>query len=168
LADYLEVRTLTPGIGLGTTDVLEVCKNVELACAELYHYFADLFKDDRDSLLLWLKTAMEEENHAKLFALIGKLRRNNIIKSIQVDLVEVEVNLLYVRSLIERVKKDPPTLGEALLMAIDLEKKLDGFLMGNIIDFSDASYEKSFLAITNSDSRHIETLQDAYNRIPAP
>jgi rubrerythrin len=158
---------LTHSIGPGPKDVLEVCETVELACAELYHFFADLFKDDRDSFLLWLKTAMEEENHARLFALVSKLRRNNIGESIQIELVEAEVTLLYVTSLIKKVKMHPPSMEEALRIAIDLETKLDGFMMDNIIKFADEPYEKSFLAITNADSKHLESLQEAYRRILA-
>lgn len=152
------------GIGLGTKDILEVCQFVELSCAELYHYFAELFNDDRDSLLLWLKTAMEEENHGRQFALVAKLRRKNIIKSIRIELVDAEVTLIYVRSLIRRVKAHPPSLEEALRIAIDLEKKLECLMMKNVINFVDQSYEKSFLAISNADINHLESLQDAYDR----
>ena len=158
---------MTHSIGLGTKDVLEVCQAVELSCAELYHYFAELFKDDRGSFLLWLKTAMEEENHARLFALVAKLRRNNIVESIRIELVDAEVTLLYVQSLIKTVKKNPPSLKDALRIAIDLEKKLDGFMMENIINFADESYEKSFLAITHADSKHLESLQEAYQALTA-
>jgi hypothetical protein len=154
-------------IGLGTKDVLEVCQAVEFSCAELYHHFAELFKDDRNMFLLWLKTAMEEENHARLFALVAKLRRGNIVEAIRIDLVDAEVALLFVRSLIDRVKKTPPSLREAFKIAIDLEKKLDGFMMGNVIEFADKSYEKSFLAITNADNKHLESLEDAYARLIA-
>ena len=120
---------MTQSLGLGTKDVLEVCQTMEFACAELYHFFAELFKDDRDSFLLWLKTAMEEENHARLFALVAKLRRSNIVESVRIDLIDAEVALLYVRSMIDRVKQNPPTLAEALRIAIDLEKKLEGFML---------------------------------------
>jgi rubrerythrin len=140
---------------------------VEFACAELYHYFAELFKDDRDVFLLWLKTAMEEENHARLFALVAKLRRSNIVETIRIDLIDAEVALIYVRSLIEKMKENPPSLEEALRLSIDLEEKLDGFMMGNVLGFADPSYEKSFLAITNADNRHVESLQQAYNKLMA-
>jgi len=145
--------------------VLELCQTLELACAELYHHFAELYKEDRDTLLLWLKTAMEEENHARLFALLAKLRRNNVVASIRVELVDAEVTLIYVRSLLEKVKKNPPALEEALRLAIDLERKMDPFMMENVVEFVDESYQKSFLAITNSDSRHVESLQAAYEAI---
>ena len=158
---------MTHSIGLGTKDVLEVCQAVEFSCAELYHHFAELFKDDRNMFLLWLKTAMEEENHARLFALVAKLRRSNIVETIRIDLVDAEVALLFVRSVIDRVKKTPPSLAEAFKIAIDLEKKLDGFMMGNVIEFADKTYEKSFLAITNADNKHLESLQQAYSRLVA-
>lgn len=154
-------------MGPGTKDVLEVCETVELNCAALYHYFADLFKEDRDSFRLWLKTAMEEENHAMLFALLGKLRRSNVIESIPIELVEAEVTLLYVRSLIENVRKNPPSVEEALRIAIDLETKLGSFMTENVVKFADQSHEKSFLAITTSGRKHLEELQEAYNRISA-
>jgi len=158
---------LTQSLGLGTKDVLEVCQTMEFACAELYHFFAELFKDDRDSFLLWLKTAMEEENHARLFALVAKLRRSNIVESVRIDLIDAEVALLYVRSMIDRVKQNPPTLAEALRIAIDLEKKLEGFMMENVIGFADKSHQNSFLAITNSDNGHVASLQAAYDRLVA-
>ena len=155
-------------IGQGGKDVLELCEMVELACAELYHHFAELFKDEREDFLLWLKTAMEEENHARLFGLVSKLRRDNIIESSPVQLVEAEATLLYVRSLIEQVKKEPPAMEEALLLAIDLEIKLDGFMIDKVIKLVDDSYEKSFLTVTNADSRHVEALQEAYERFVLP
>jgi rubrerythrin len=158
---------VTQSIGTGTKDVLEVCQEVEFSCAELYHHFAELFKDDRNMFLLWLKTAMEEENHARLFALVAKLRRSNIVETIRIDLIDAEVALLFVRSVIDKVKKTPPSLAEALKLAIDLETKMDGFMMENVIEFADKTYEKSFLAITNSDNKHVESLQEAYSRLIA-
>jgi len=157
---------LTNTLGMGSKDVLEVCKAVELSCAELYYYFADLSKDDRESYLLWLKTAMEEENHARLFELVAKLRQNNIVGSIRTEQVDAEDTLLYVRSLIEKVRNRPPSQEEALRIAIDLEKMLDSFMLEKVIRFADQSYEKSFLAIANTDSRHLESLKEVYGRLP--
>jgi rubrerythrin len=147
-------------------DGLEVCEAVELACAELYHFFAELFKDNRDHFLLWLKAAMEEENHARLFALLGKLRGDNI-ESMPVTFSDAEIVLLYVQSLLETVKEHPPTMKEALRVAIDLEGKLYDFFRANVMAMADKSYEKSFLTITAAGSKHLESLQEAYERIAA-
>lgn len=158
---------MTHSTGRGTKDVLEVCESVELACAKLYHYFADLFKHDREYLLLWLKTAMEEENHARLFALVRKLRHNEIIESIEIDVVQAKAMLAFVRSLVKKAKKNPPSMEQALLSAIDLETRVDQFIEGNLIKFSDESFEKLFHEIIATDSNHLEELQKAFLRVKA-
>jgi hypothetical protein len=151
------------GIGPGTNDVLEVCQNIKLSCSELYHYFADIFKDDRGSLLLWLKTAMEDENHYRMLELCAKLRRKKVAESVNVDLMDAEITLIYILALIEKVKRCPPTIKEALLAAIDLEQKLEGFAVGHIISFTDSSYEKLFLAIGDIDSERLGSFRRAYD-----
>ena len=154
---------MTYSIGAGVIEVLGICEKAEFACAELYHYFADLFKDDREIFHLWLKAAMEEENRARLLALVGKLRHDNIIASIELDLAEAEATLLQVRSLVEKVKEHPPCIREALEIGMELEIKLDRLMRENVIKFADESFEKSFLAVTNS--KHLESLKRACQRL---
>ena len=156
---------MTIGTSRRTEDVLELCEQIELACAELYHYFSDLFKSERENMRLWLKTAMEEENHARQFNLIAKLKRQKIIDSIHIDPVDAEITLIYIGSLIEKIKKAPPTQKEALQLAINLENKMAAFHVNNVIKFADASYETIFYAISQTDSKHLESLQEAYDRL---
>jgi rubrerythrin len=148
-----------------TEDLLEICEQIETACAELYHYFSDLFKGEREEMRLWLKTAMEEENHARQFNLIAKLKRQKIIDSIRIDPVDAEITLIYIQSLIDKTKKDPPTHKEALQLAISLENKIAAFHVENVIKFADASYETIFYAISQTDRNHLESLQEAFNRL---
>lgn len=152
--------------GSSVSEVLWVCEKAEFACAELYHYFAALFKNDREIFHLWLQTAMEEENRARLFALMAKLRHDNVIASVELELVEAEETLEQVRFLVQQVKESPPTLREALEMGMELETKLDRLMRENVVKFADESYEKSFLAITNSN--RLESLQDACQRLAGP
>ena len=151
------------GIG-DTKDVLSVCEAVQLACAELYHYFAELFKADRESFLLWLKAAMEEENHARLFALLGKLSPEGVTESAEARLAAAETTLCHVRSLHEKVRQSPPAMAEALQIAIELEMKLDSFLTENVMKFADRSCEKSFLSLTSAGGKLRESLQEAFDR----
>jgi hypothetical protein len=141
-------------------NVLEVCQGIELSCAELYHYFADLFKCDRDSSLLWLKLAMEKENHARLFGLMAKLRQNNLVDAVQFKPGDAQVNLLYVQSLGEKVRKQPPSADEALFLAVDLEQKLGGFMIENFPGSGDLPYEKSLLAGASTGNSHLESLRE--------
>ena len=68
--NFEKMTDITIAVNDGNQDVLDVCQNIKLLCAKLHHFYAELFKDDRTSLLLWKRTAMEEENNAKEFALI--------------------------------------------------------------------------------------------------
>ena len=106
---------------------------------------------------------MEAENRARLFALVGKLRRSNI-EFIQQELVEADVALLYVQALVEKVKNNPPPMDEALTLAIGLKHRISAFMRENIIKFANQSCEKSFLALTNADSCYLESFQQSHTR----
>ena len=149
----------------GTQDVLEVCQSIKLMCAEIHHYFAELFKDDRATLLFWKRTAMEEENNAKEFALIAKLRRQNVIHSLRIDLVDAEIALIYLRTLLDRMKENSPSHEEALRTSIKLEEKITPFHLNNIVEFADPSFRKLFAAALLADQDRIVTLRNAYDQV---
>lgn len=149
----------------GSQDVLEVCQSIKLMCAEIHHYFAEIFKDDRPILLFWKRAAMEEENNAKEFALIAKLKRQNVIHSLRIDLVDAEIALIYLRTLMERLKKDPPSHEEALLTSIKLEEKITPYHLNNIVEFSDPSFRKLFAAALLADQDRIIMFRKAYEQL---
>ena len=155
----------TTSIMEGTQDVLEVCQSIKLMCAEIHHYFAEIFKDDRATLLFWKRTAMEEENNAKEFALITKLRRQNVIHSLRIDLVDAEIALIYLRTLLERLGKDPPSHEEALRTSIRVEEKMTPYHLGNIVEFADPSFLKLFAAAILADQDRIIIFRKAYEQL---
>jgi hypothetical protein len=145
----------------GSRDALDVCQKIKFMSAELHHFFADAFRDDRKTLLFWKRTAMEEENNAKEFALIGKLKRQNVIDSLRIDLVDAEVTLIFLETLLEKMKEHPPSPGEALKIAIRVEEKITPFHLGSIVRFSDPSFKKLFAAAMLSDQERIEIFRRA-------
>jgi hypothetical protein len=149
-------------IGLGRKDALAVCETVELSFAELYHHFAQLFKSDHESASFWLNTAMEVENPARLFALVARLQRASATESVKIELTGPDVIHLYahVRSLIDQVKKHPPTMKEPLKFSIGLETRLGGILVANAMDFSDLSSE--MLLITTTTGKHLKKMSDSF------
>lgn len=138
------------GLDGGISEVIRACEKAEFACAELYHFFAALFKEDREIFHLWLGCALEQENRAKLLALMGKLRHDNIIVAVELELAQAEQTLEQVSSLVRQVKENPPSLREALEIGVDLEQRLDRLIRDNVVKFGEESYERSFLAITGS------------------
>ena len=156
---------ITTSIMEGSQDVLEVCQSIKLMSAEIHHYFAELFKDDRPTLLFWKRTAMEEENNAKEFALIAKLRRQNVINSLRIDLVDAEIALLYLRTHLDRIKENPPSPEEALRTSVKLEEKITPYHLNNIVEFADPSFRKLFAAAVLADQDRIFILRKAYDQL---
>ena len=150
-------------IGSSVSQVLWVCEKAQFSCAELYHFFAARFKDDRKIFHLWLMTAMEEENRARLFALMAKLRHDNIIASVELELVEAEECLQHVLTLVQQAKETPPTLLEAVETGMELEGRMSRLMRENVVKFADDSFEKSFVAMTNM--KHLEEIHLACRQL---
>ncbi|TGU73982.1 rubrerythrin [Geomonas terrae] len=146
---------------IAVAQVLTVCEKTEFACADIYHYFANLFKEEREIFYIWLKSALERENRARLFALVGKLRLDDVVEAALLDLAQAEKILKKVRELEKKVKEEPPAVREALELAMELEQMLDAISMERVVQFTE-SYQKWFLAIMNRDQ--MELLQNAYQQ----
>jgi hypothetical protein len=160
---------MTYSLSNGSQDILDVCRDIRLACAELHHYYADLFVEDRASLLFWKRTALGEENHAKEFTLIVKLRRQHVIKSFRSDLLlEAKIALIYLQSIIERAKQNPPSFAEALKTSIDLEEKLSRFHLQNVVKFTDPCFPKQFTGLIQADQERITSFRKAYDQLLSP
>lgn len=141
-------------------NILDICRDIELAGEEIYSHFAELFRDDAKAAALWRKTAQEERNHADQFNLAIKLRIG-MVESVNLDRDWAEKALKFARSVLERVKNSPPDLHSALLIAIDLEEKLSGFHMDCLAGFTNESFRKMFKAMMEADEGHVQALRDA-------
>jgi hypothetical protein len=52
---------------------LDVYMGIETLCADLYHFYSEVFEDIPEASRLWKKTALEEENHKRQFELALRL-----------------------------------------------------------------------------------------------
>lgn len=145
--------------------IMEVCRDIELWCAELYKFYADHFKDNPEISELWKKTADEEDNHANQFTLAIKLRRQGAIDSVMMDPFRAENTLNVIKSIYDGVRHTKPSLEDALRSAIKLEHKLAEFHSVAITCFVDDSFKKMFTAMMKADDYHIGKLQAAYEKI---
>jgi rubrerythrin len=144
--------------------VLEICRDIEAASAELYSYFAEIYSDHQEMAALWRKTAKEEEDHAKQFVLALKMRREPFVEALVVDGSKAENALKIVRSLNDKARKSQPGMLEALRAAIKLEKGLADFHMTTAVHFVQESQKQLFLALMKADNEHVEALEKFYQR----
>jgi rubrerythrin len=150
-------------VNLQVIRILEASRDVELHLAELYRLFSELFSTDKLVSQLWIKTCQEEENHASQFVLAINLRKEMIVESVNMDLSHAENALALVKSVYEGVRENPPTVLDALRLAVKLEVKLSEFHMQTIANFTDGSMKNVFTAMMKADQKHIEALEEAYN-----
>ena len=100
---------------------LEESIQLELNLATLYTIFNDSFSEDED---FWWELAMEERGHASLLQQEKKEPQqseffpNNLLAKELQSLVEANARIV---QLISTYKMNPPSRGEALQTAIDLE-----------------------------------------------
>ncbi len=162
------MTSLTNSLSNLRQDILEVCRDIRLTCAELYHYYADLYVLDRAAFIFWKRIAMGEENHAKEFTLIAKLKRQNIIHTVGSDPIDAEIALIYLRSIIEKTRQNPPSVEEALSTSIKLEEILSPFHLQNIVAFTDSSFRKQFTKVIQAEQERIATFRKAYEQLVPP
>jgi rubrerythrin len=148
-----------------TSIFLDSCQELENLAAELYHLLADQFHDDRETALIWRRTALEEENHALQVTLakrlIGEIVGVNMESFKSVGGLKEELASLYSRFLAA-----PPDLYEALSTAIDFEERLERFHMHNAIRLKERPGIALFTAMMNHDRDHVVRLRQLLEELP--
>lgn len=144
--------------------MLQICRDIELYCAKIYHLYAEGYAADHDLGNLWVKTAAEEENHARQFEMAKNLRREGIIVSMDLDKVQGIQVLNMVKSIHDQVIVRLPSPMDALRSSIRLEKKLSSFHLQGIAVFQDESIKKMFTAMMLADDQHLQRIEEMYQK----
>jgi rubrerythrin len=150
------------GMSVEVLKILEICRDIEVTCSELYHYFEEIFSNTPNISLLWRKTALEEENHANQFVLALKLRRQGVVQSVNLDVSTAEEILSRIKQMNGEVRVKKPSIADALLLAIELEEDLSEYHLSTIALFEEESHKKLFEAMMKNDHDHVADLKRAY------
>jgi len=148
--------------------VLSHCRDIERTCAELYEYYAELFKQNPDIAKLWAKTAAEERSHVAQFEMALRLREA-LVETVFQDAGKVVVVLERFIRFLDKVRNEPPTLEEALCSAIAMEEEVADYHLESIAKFRQESSRQVFHAMMAADHDHLEALEEAYRQLrPLP
>jgi rubrerythrin len=147
--------------------ILDICRDIELLNEQLYRYFAGLFSEEKEIAVLWKKTANEEANHAQQFELAIRLK-NEMLESISIDAWTVTTAFKFVSTLLESAKSSPPSVADALQIAVKLEERLASLHLECIAGFSEEAHKMLFRAMMENDNRHRESLLDAQKKYSKP
>lgn len=152
-------------LNLDEVSVFHICYKIEKTYAELYRYFSNIYTHNPQVSRLWGKTAVEEDNHADQFKMASRLLGSGI-KSLKINVSRANAVLTEVQSVYENVQKSPPSINDALLLAIKLENSLSNYHMDSISNFDDVHFAKLFTSMMSSDQDHIQALKKTYNSLP--
>jgi rubrerythrin len=146
--------------------LLEICCRVERTLASLYRFLSVRHRDTPDIAAIWLKTANEEENHARQFEFALKLP--NLIAHTKVDVSAADQLLKDVLELDARLRKTPTLPVDALQAAVEMERRLEGYHVNTIGVFHDPKLQQLFDAMMAADKQHVQVLTDALARLTPP
>lgn len=136
----------------------EQCIKIEGACAELYHYYAELFADNLDAVHIWRRAALEEEEHQKQFQLACRLLRD---VEFELLLNPQRPHTVYYKliALLRHVQENPPGLHTALEKSIRMEEQLADLHLLSATNCSDASMRQMFQKMRGYDMEHVQSLR---------
>lgn len=146
--------------------ILNTCCEIEETAAQLYWYFASLYKDNAQLREAWEKTAREEEEHAAQFRLASRLRGSGM-RVLKTDYYKVKNVLDKMQTIYAGVQKSPPCQDDALRFAISMERALAEYHIGALVTFRDKELAHLFTSMKQNDESHIERFQQAVQRLSA-
>ena len=140
---------------------LEVCMGIEMLCADLYHFYSEIYEDVPEASRLWKKTALEEENHQRQFELALRLL-NEAEFEVSKDSLEhayaIQFKLL---KLMNNIKSTKPELLTAISNAVEMEGKLADLHVHTSLNFKEESMQQLFKSLSEADRDrdHVAALQ---------
>ena len=142
--------------------LFNICKEIELKCAELYFYLAEGFRDDPQLSSLLEKTGNEELSHAKQFDLALSFDVSSFSGAV-IDPWMANNSLKIITSVLEGAKRHRPAKLDALRSLIKLEKQFSAFHVDCMAIFNDEKIKNTFERMMAADKGHEEMLEDAYS-----
>jgi hypothetical protein len=137
---------------------LEVCMSIEGLCADLYHYYSDIYTDNPGAARLWKKTALEEEDHRRQFDLALRLLHETEFE-VEKESLKKAYSIQYtLLKQLEQVKLNKPVLHAAVADAVEMEELLADLHVQASLKFREESMKKLFIALGDADRDHVMDL----------
>ena len=110
----------------GTLSTLDACLRIEETCAAIYREFARSFAGTPDVARQWEAMSQEEEGHAEEFRRVIALhgRPDSLFES---ENYLIEAILEHIDSLHDKVRRNPPELKDAYVIAMILEQSIEKY-----------------------------------------
>jgi rubrerythrin len=145
--------------GNDTRRVLTLCAELERTTGGMYRDLAAAHAGDPQLARLWLKTAQEEDNHARQFELARMY--GDQLGAVGVTAVTARALVDVAQEMRRRLATEARAPVAALRTAIELEERLADFHLTAITAFRSERLRKLFGAMMAADRGHVEALRAA-------
>jgi rubrerythrin len=148
----------------GEMCTLDSCILIEETCASIYYKYAGIFSDIPKIFSLWTEMAIEEEKHAADFRAVKAIHCSNYdCSDIENDLLKMMLENL--KSLNENINSKTPSLRDALLTALILEKSVEKYHLNISKQILDPKLASLLDVMMEYSHGHVEMLQLAADSI---
>lgn len=138
---------------------LEVCIGIERLCADVYHYYSEIYEDVPEASRLWKKTALDEESHQNQFELALRMFNETEFEVPKESLKRAYSIQYKLLKLMNLVKNTRPDLLIAVSKAVEMEVKFADLHAHAALKFKDESMQKLFMTMSKADHEHVAALQ---------
>ncbi len=107
---------------------------------------------------LWLKMALEEEDHARQLRMAQRLFKAEAIRKPLIDMEQVELLHAKSKSLLHEVRQRTLSQKTALRLSLRMEKEFSVVHANNAVEFAEPSMQALFRSLAAEDKRHAEAL----------
>jgi rubrerythrin len=136
---------------------LRLCAEMEREMGGLYRDLAAAHAADAGLAQLWLKTAHEEDNHARQFELA--LQYDEKLGTVLVTSETAKALVGVVQEMRWRLAEGHTSPAKALRTAIELEERFADFHMTTVTTFGTPGLRKLFEAMMAADRDHVAALR---------
>lgn len=138
--------------------------DLELALADLYEWYSDVFASDPEAVYVFIKMAREERAHYRLVDYHRRLLFRDPRLSVEVDVELGEILALVAKAKALRAATRPPTIAEALREAIAIEASAADSLYRDTLFEAHPEFVKLLGALGAEDRGHVERIQEMARR----
>lgn len=139
--------------------LLSSLEKVEVEMSGLYEWLSAVFEDDAEASGLFFRMAMQERSHANLIRYGKKLVHRSPLDSTELDFDPAEIEGLVAAIRAAKGHNPPPTLEQAIGIAIDLEDCPAETAHREILLHSNPEVAGVIRNLTAADEEHMEGLR---------
>jgi rubrerythrin len=139
--------------------VLQPIEELEKKIADLYKWFSEIFADDAEAAAFFYRVSIDETVHANLVAYQRRvaIQNSKLCEEIAFDLEDLNATI---EKVVSTLLGPPPSLEEAVKIAIDIEKNATEAHYRTAIQQAFPDICQLLNNLSTFDSRHCEVFED--------